>query len=239
MLFSLNKLHPNITVGYTIVDGDKVEKNNLMRQPFIEEDLGLFKAETLAERYQAAYDLPIYHSNQYIESKEQLNDLFHAHAYNGTTLCILIGCVDNNASRKIMHDLYTMYDTMVYIDAGIDAVMEDDLVESGYSGQVVVGYRARGKSILPATGEVYPDILSDTDSRLPTQACGLQAVYHPQRMQTNEMAAIVLAGYMNTILFDRTIVSQYTNFNAYTQTTKPTYITKEQFELGMGGFIYV
>lgn len=86
------------------------------------------------------------------------------------------------------------------------------------------------KEYLSPVGSIYPNILKDKDTRLPTQACGEQVVYFPQRMQTNEVAALVMMGYLNTLLHDKEIVSHYTNFNARTMLIKPTYIAKEQLE---------
>ena len=43
--------------NFTIVDGDVVEEKNLIRQNFIENDIGKNKAKVLAERYSKAFIL--------------------------------------------------------------------------------------------------------------------------------------------------------------------------------------
>lgn len=222
----------NFTFSYTLIDGDKVEQKNLLRQPFITSDIDQPKAKILAERYGQAYDIPIFYQTSYINNADELKQAFQLPPDYSMALYIpiLIGCVDNNATRQIMHQVFMDSKRMIYLDAGIDSVLFDKEgnveIESGYSGQVVCGLRNKGKTILPPVGEVYPDILRDKDSRLPTEACGETIINYPQRMQTNEVAAIVLAGYLNTILGDYQIISHYTNFNARTMLIKPTYIQK-------------
>ena len=226
----------NFKFRYTLIDGDQVEPKNLLRQPFIEEDIGSFKAQILADRYSNAYNIPIFHQNSYIDSKEQLIEaleLFnHSYSYD-ISIPILLGCVDNNATRKIMHELFMHAYCFFYLDSGIDGVSgetEEEKSESGYSGQVVMGFK-KGKIILDPVGFVYPNILEDEESKLPTEACGETVVNHPQRMQTNEMAALVMASYLNNLLGDLKIVSHYTNFNALTMNSKPTYLTQNQVHI--------
>ena len=227
--------------SYVIVDGDHVEERNMLRQPFIQDDVGRYKAEVLAERYSEAYGISIYSKNQYIDSVEDLNDIckaaveIAANVYSGDRVVpILIGAVDNNATRKIMHDFFMSQKQIIYIDAGVDPVVgdtEEEKFESGYSGHVVCGLRIKGRTILEPVASVYPQILEDKDSLTPTQACGVTVVDYPQRMQSNETAALILHSYLNNIIFDDAILTHYTNFNAQTMTSRPTYITKEKIEL--------
>lgn len=224
LLYALSR-RDDFKFSYKLVDGDAVEPSNLLRQPFIEQDLYQPKAQVLAERYEAAYEIPILYRNSFVETVSDIKSLFlseQAHFY--VHVPILLGCVDNNATRQLMHEAFKELGSMIYIDSGIDSVDEAGSPDSGYSGQVVCGAKMYKNQYLSPVGEVYPDILSDKDSRLPTQACGETVVYHPQRMQTNEMAALVMNGYLNTILADHEIVSHYTNFNARTNLMRPTYL---------------
>ncbi|KAF2421619.1 ThiF family adenylyltransferase [Bacillus subtilis] len=229
LLYSLSNRNDKFYFNYQIVDGDRVEESNLLRQPFIDQDLHQPKSQILAERYDNAYGIPILYKTDYIESSEDIEKLIYSNRHHFRwNIPVLLGCVDNNATRQIMHETFQNTSSIIYIDSGIDAVDQEGSKESGYSGQVVCGVKLKGKEYLSPVGGVYPNILEDKDSRLPTQACGEQVVYYPQRMQTNEVAAIVMVSYLNTLLHDNEIVSHYTNFNARTMLTKPTYITKEQ-----------
>ena len=73
--------HPDLV---TVIDGDKLEKKNLNRQLFTNEDLGEFKAGALADRYGCNYKNVFYtHNSIQLERGDWL-------------MC----CVDNNAGRK-------------------------------------------------------------------------------------------------------------------------------------------
>jgi hypothetical protein len=219
--------------SYMLIDGDQVEEKNLCRQPFIPADLNQPKAAVLADRYGSNYNLPITAYSSYLDKPDDLIKLFHQYHLSAAYLPILIGCVDNNATRQLMHQVFQKIPTIIYIDAGIDAInpAEDKKTqrEMGYSGQVVCGFRFHDTELLPPVGAIYGDILKDQDTRLPTEACGQTIVNHPQRMQTNEFAALILTGYLNNILFDLQIVSHYTNFNARTGLSRPTYFSHKLY----------
>jgi len=233
LLYSLSQQNELFSYRYVIVDGDQVEPKNVYRQPFIEQDIGLPKVEVLANRYSNAYGIPIHYRASYIEQVKELQDLFSYHrSHFYVDIPVLLGCVDNNATRQIMHQLFEKMSTIVYIDSGIDSVNPEEIPsvqrKMGYSGQVVCGFKWYSQLILEPVGMVYPDILEDTDSRLPTQACGEQVLYYPQRMQTNETAALVMMSYLNMLLSESMIMSHYVNFNAQTMLMRPMYIEEQQ-----------
>ena len=55
-----------------ICDGDIVEKKNLVRQNFVEQDIGRNKAAVLAERYAGAFGIECEYIPEYIESEKRL-----------------------------------------------------------------------------------------------------------------------------------------------------------------------
>lgn len=233
LLYSLSE--QNHMISYILIDGDSVEENNLLRQPFLEDDLGQPKAEILAKRYQDAYGIPILYKNEYIEKVEDILDCI---SYSGswlvTTIPVIIGMVDNNATRQILNELFERSRNIIYIDAGNDGIdlsePLEDQIKAGYSGQVVIGAKIQNKVLAEPVGSIYPDILEDKESRLPTQACGEVVAYSPQRMQTNEVSSLVTMGYLNNLLCQNEILSHYTNFNARKMVIKPTYfpVVKEK-----------
>ncbi len=212
-------------INYTIIDLDVVEKHNLKRQPFIYEDIGLNKAQVLAERYSSAYGISIFSMDKYIHFAEDLEPFYEKDQFN-----IFIGAVDNNASRQVLHEFFMSVDDIYYIDGGIDEVSgetEEEKFESGYTGQVVGGLRLNGETILDPVGIVYSNILEDKTSSLPGTACGLTVVNHPQRMQTNEYAALIMQSYLQNVLYENTIISHYTNFNALTMSARPVFLDEK------------
>lgn len=224
----------------TIADGDSVEMKNLQRQNFILPDVGKKKVEVLARRYANVYDMDIRMIGDYLENMDAVKRLFTLRSYdrnasNIHVVNVLIGAVDNSATRRLLHDYFMSESSLIYVDAGNDSVLpiskdvtEEDHTESGYSGQAVLGVRHNGKTVLQPVGGIYPDVLGDVkENFFPSQSCGRVVVNYPQRMQTNLMAATVVLGYLNTILADGVALTHYTNFNARNQVMRPVYLTRE------------
>lgn len=234
----------NVKARYILADPDIVEEKNLRNQLFVRKDVGLTKAEVLAKRYQAAYNIQIsYYDKSYIETKETLSSLLNATEYNQnvspneyysplTTLPILIGCVDNNYSRQLFHEYFEEARNLLYIDVGIDAAnipqgkslenknewTKEEILRfnrTGYTGQVVLGLKFRGQTVLEPVAGVYPDILEDTDNIAPSQtACSSLVVSEPQRLITNRFAAMAVSMYFNDIFSTGTIRNHYTVFHS-------------------------
>ena len=106
-----------------LVDFDKVEEHNLLRQAFYSEDLGKFKSEVLARRLAKQFHRRVGYST--VPMNSEYLERFD----------IVIGCVDNARARQVMHDMYRYDDMNGYmrrpwwIDAG----------NSENSGQVLIG----------------------------------------------------------------------------------------------------
>jgi PRTRC genetic system ThiF family protein len=181
----------------TIIDADGVEDKNLTRQNFIGRDVGYNKAEVMANRYGAAFGLEVNYIPEYLDGPKMLKDIMRA---QGGSIPVVIGCVDNNKTRAIVHEVFKETKNMFWLDAGNEE----------WAGQVVVGYNA-GKEVdkdnkaphlfnLPAVTEIYPEILEATDKLPHEMSCAERAVSNPQNIQTNQTAANLLMGFCNTIL---------------------------------------
>lgn len=233
LLYALSSSQ-NIHVSLTVMDGDTVEEGNLLRQHFLTRDVGRPKASVLADRFGAIYELPVMAVPQYLTSEEGLDEILTSPLqskrdvwpdrrsyYENHPLDIVIGCVDNHATRQLLDRIFNRFAHLVYIDAGNDGVyLSEDPAEtetvrsSGYGGHVVVGVKSAGQVELPPVGSVFPDILTDTESSLPGQACGQQAISQPQRMITNVWAAMTVVSAVNSILADKMLTWHVANFNA-------------------------
>lgn len=222
--------------SYQIIDADQAEEGNLQRQPFLPKDIGKNKANVLASRYGKAYQIPVFYREEFIESVEELSNSFSSNneeqfislqAQGFHIYKILIGAVDNNASRKIMHEYFSDNQDIIYIDCGVDGVLaegtDEEKAKSGYSGHCVCGVKIKDVS-LGSVCDVYPDILEDNESLLPSQSCGQRVVYQPQRMQANEFAALITMGYLNQIIAERKLYHWHTNFNALLHSSRPILI---------------
>lgn len=84
-------------VSLTLIDGDTVEEKNLIRQHFIRADIGRNKAEVLAQRYGAAFDIDIGSVDEFL-TKENSRIIFRHLRHPA----VIITCTDNLRSRKIV-----------------------------------------------------------------------------------------------------------------------------------------
>lgn len=82
-----------------IVDHDRVEEHNLLRQNFHPEDIGKFKSQVLAERYARVYGRKIGYIVQPFD-----RELSESHSSIGESVlthnCLIIGCVDGAQGRQ-------------------------------------------------------------------------------------------------------------------------------------------
>lgn len=211
-----------------VVDGDTVEQKNLVRQYFLECDVGRNKASVLAERYARAYGLAVGAHPRYLDSPAELSTLASPTSGYGYSYSVFVGCVDNAATRRLLHEgLQERYKNVVYIDAGNEAVSLPDDPEhadryrlarardSGWSGQVIAGVRAGCVNHVPFPAEVIPGLIEGEDD-LPTNdaACGEVAASEPQRHLTNHFAAVAVMGFLNHLVSEGSLVNCRTFFDA-------------------------
>ena len=76
-------------VRIIVCDGDVVEEKNLIRQNFVQQDIGRNKAQVQAERYSAAFGIECEYKPDFIENDEELFKLtspdFYARPNSGVT----------------------------------------------------------------------------------------------------------------------------------------------------------
>jgi len=189
----------------TIIDADEVEHKNLTRQNFIPQDVNRNKAEVMASRYGRAFGTEVTYISEYLDSEAMLKDIIR----EGSLPPVVIGAVDNNKTRAIIHNVFKITRGMFWLDAGNEE----------WAGQVVLGYNAqrdfqegnRDKHVfnLPSVADIYPEILEATD-KLPTElSCAERAVSNPQNIFTNQLAATLMMGFANTILTSNEGLTQH------------------------------
>jgi len=216
----------NRHVRIIIVDGDSVEEKNLVRQHFTVSDLGFNKAQALAERYAAAFKMKAEYIPDFIEDKDRLKELLMP-TYNAGTkatlvpfreMVILLGCVDNNKSRRMCNDVFYECDDLIYIDSG----------NGEHSGQVVCGVRRGGRTLSKPVGFVYPDILEDTD-KFPTElSCAEASVSAPQTIAANMTAATLMVNLLHNILVLGDNKVKTVSFSTKTLNVQPVSETKRK-----------
>ena len=112
-----------------LVDHDRVEERNLLRQNFYPDDLGRFKAQALAERLALRFRRPVaYALDPFSSPLEERSAL--GHGWRTVHPGILVGCVDNAPAREAMAQwAETWHYGMWWVDVG----------NGEHFGQVLVG----------------------------------------------------------------------------------------------------
>jgi ThiF family len=256
--FNSKKDH-RVTFGVNLVlcDADRYEPKNLSNQLCLNDDLGDFKVEVLSERYAEVYDLSVGTVTHYVKTIDMLERLFAEKEINKEyqQIKILLGMVDNNKSRQLFHDYFYSdhVENLIWIDTGVTGVEVlnkpkeswspeewQKVQQSGFSGQVVVGFKYKGQVILEPVTTIFPDMMGDAASYFPDESCGDLVINNPQRSATNRMAALLANNIMNNLFHNQTICNHVLNFNAQTGMSggRVGFITNEQvqsLELAIGG----
>jgi len=247
--FLANPDREGVGFDITLVDADQVEKKNVHRQLFDDDDVGEYKVVSLVDRYADYYGIECKAVKEFVTSLEMLSNLFDdGDLYtspNVQVVPVLFGFVDNNKTRQLIHNFFEsdLIENLIWIDAGIEGVMVMDeptpeeqrqIQYSGFGGQVVCGMKNRFETVLEPVTRVYPNILDDEKTFFPGQSCGDAIVNNPQRLATNQMAAQTAALFLNNLIHDFSIYCHKVNFNAQFAQSKPTFISKDIVELYEG-----
>ena len=190
--------------GMYILDGDSVEKKNLARQCFLEEDIGRNKASVMAEVLNEAFELSFVSFNQYLTDKETLKEIMKSHySYAKHTIPVIISCVDNHGCRLLLEEYFKESKDCIYYDSA----NEYD------TGEVVFAYKFGGKVVGPVRSHYFPGMKhEDTRSREEMSCEELNAVA-PQHIFTNMKAAnLLLTGVAN--LLSGIVTPGFSYFNA-------------------------
>jgi len=112
--------------SYTLIDNDIVEQRNILRQNFLERDIGKSKVLALANRYILELEKNLNLLDEKINSTKKLNEIIKPDTSTDTNLqrlIILLGCVDNNSTRRLLYKYMNnlpLNISCIYIDSGND-----------------------------------------------------------------------------------------------------------------------
>ena len=190
-----------------VCDGDVVEQKNLIRQNFVEQDIGRNKAQVLAERYAAAFGIECEYRPEFIETQEELYTLTEPDRVPypmEPQRVILLGCVDNNKSRQLCHRVFEQKRNLIYIDAG----------NGEHTGQVVCGVRQNGRTLYKPVCSLYPDLLEDEDKFPSELSCAERAVSAPQSVTANLTAATAVVSFLYDLLIAGDLKTRYVTFSS-------------------------
>jgi PRTRC genetic system ThiF family protein len=161
---SICRILKNSDIKLLLVDMDRVEEHNLLRQNYYAGDIGKFKSQVLAERLSHQYGRPIGYSVMPYEK-----DMFDTPSPIGTQKAmnlIILGCVDSAAARRSIADTFSAHfmDDIWWLDSG-----------NGHSsGQILIG-NVKEKGSLKESF----DADTHTVSKLPIPSVQLPALLIP------------------------------------------------------------
>ena len=168
-----------------LVDHDRVEPHNLLRQNFNSTEVGEYKSKALAHRLAAQFDRPIKYSTE----RYNLKNARHL-TKDRSSSSLTIACVDNASARADMNNSIERYQRQWLIDAG-----------NGFNwGQVLIGnirepaelaggFTNNTCSRLPSPVLQRPDILSADPGTAPDMDCAAAMDLADQDPTINEMMA--------------------------------------------------
>ena len=173
-----------------LVDGDTIEKKNMSRQAFMEEDVGQKKSVVLAEAYNAAFDLNWQAVGEYLTTQKSLKELIsQQHYYNHKT--IIVGCVDNHACRLLCEK--------VFLSERKDIFYLDSANEFS-SGEVVFARKEDNKVLSPVRSQIFPDVLKGDLRNVTELSCEELNNASPQHIAVNMLAGNILLSEVCNIL---------------------------------------
>lgn len=208
----LSKMQDRIH-SITLIDGDAVEPKNLTRQNFMRNDIGKNKASVVARAASRMItgDTEFKYSTieEYVTSTDELGTVVSEIAK--TAIPLIVGAVDNNASRKIVHDFVEAYDKeIVWVDAGNNERLgQVIIVPKNADGKLVDGFSS--------PFDIHEEFrVIDGDERRPDQiSCAEQSEAAPQAMAANVLSATTLFMVINKMVAGEAIIANELFFDSF------------------------
>jgi PRTRC genetic system ThiF family protein len=159
----LCRLLINSDLALMLVDFDRVEPHNLLRQNFFAGEVGKFKSQALAERLSRQYGRKIGYSVMPYE-RDMFDEPMGAGMYHKAMSLIIIGCVDTVEARRSIADSMNTNFNNWWLDAG----------NGHHSGQVLLGNTGQPDGLKESF-----DIASHAVSNLPLPSLQLPGLLIP------------------------------------------------------------
>ena len=236
----LCRLFQGRQANIVLVDHDRVEPHNLLRQNFYAEDVGQFKSKALADRLAKAYNRPVGYS--VYPFREYENDSrTNGQGYPGLPRygeSLVIGCADNAAARRAMAECLPGHPARWLIDAGNDTNWGQVLV-GNVAGRVdwdEPAFEGETCYLAPAPTLQRPDLLTAMSTRPPDVDCAAALDLTDQDPTINQMmASLVLQVVRRMVAGTCPFMALYLDMDQGTVT--PTYVTPEAVERTVGTYV--
>jgi PRTRC genetic system ThiF family protein len=173
--------HPD-GLHVTLVDGDRISRANCVRQPFSENEVGLYKADVLVTRINLFWGLGWDSDVRFLDEKWNTNQYPD----------ILISCVDSRKARQSIMRTQAYWQACYWLDLGNNAD----------SGQFVLGQPGEravpdGATRLPNVADLFPEIVDprlDAKDKLPS--CSALEALEQQSPFVNQALAYQALGML-------------------------------------------
>jgi len=180
---------PKLLIGMPhiilLIDGDIVERKNMARQSYQEQDINENKAVALSAKINSFYNTTCYTYNQYL-TKNELKVLLKEKYPN--YIPVLIGCVDNDKTRIILENTFRSFEKVIYLDSA----------NSEYEGNIYLALKEHARMEGCLRSEVYQ--LAD-DLHPADKSCQEQlAEGNTQFLITNAKMSIYLLQHIHYLL---------------------------------------
>ena len=236
----LCRLFQGREANIVLVDHDRVEPHNLLRQNFYAGDVGRFKSEALADRLTKAYRRPIGYSVYPFREYDD-DSRTNRHGYPGLIdygESLIIGCADNALARRAMAECLPGHPARWLIDAGNDTNWGQVLV-GNVSGRVdweEPPFEGETCYLAPAPTLQRPDLLTAVSTRPPDVDCAAALDLTDQDPTINQMmASLVLQVVRRMVAGTCPFMALYLDMDLGTVT--PTYVTPEAVERTVGTYV--
>lgn len=167
-----------------IVDGDVVEKKNMKRQSYQKQDIGEYKAIALSSKINTFYSTKCEALGLFLTENEIIEYCKRNFSYTP----VIVGCVDNDATRKVLEYTFNHLDWCYYLDSA----------NGEYEGNVYISYKLDGKKRGVLRSEVY-EFLEDLHPL--DESCEVKADKgNVQFLVTNAKMSVCLLEHCNALL---------------------------------------
>lgn len=182
----------------SIFDADIVEMKNLSRQNFFKQDLNKNKAEVLGAKCNTMFNVPVIAYNRYIETKDDLQAVCGGSGH----IPFIVGCVDTNAVRKMLHEFVSGYAGRIFwLDSGNEEYVGQVVLSTNNSGNSSMGTMCNTfRFKLPDVTYFFPDMLESKEEFASKLSCADHAISHPQAAITNVTASTILLQFVAACL---------------------------------------
>lgn len=153
-----------------LVDGDRIEPKNLERQDF--QKVGGNKAEVKKEELQEKFDKLIFESFPRFINDQNISEIIEEKD-------IVLLCVDNHKTRKLVSDHCSNLKDVVLISGG------NELTD----GNVQIFVKKNGEKITPSLLDYHKELQNPGDKSPEEMSCEELSKSEPQLYFTNLMAA--------------------------------------------------